>query len=317
MKKFRTASGELPILHRNTANLMQSMLDEVKASITILPELKALIPPLLPTEFEQLTTNIQRDGCRETLSIWQTTQGVLDGSTDDSLVNILIDGHNRYEICQKHSIEFKIALREFPNLQAVRDFMIDNQLGRRNLTPEQMSYLRGLKYRNERLSTGRPTQNVAETEIGGEQEAQRTRDKLAKEFNVSPRTILRDRDYSEGLDRLTPELKQQVLQGTQKVSKDVLREIGRRAKPSIPVYLADSDNAISSVSPPLSLADLQTITLIKTESISEPLPDQTTIIAGLIKQIAQSAKALDPVKSTFHADCDALIQLLKEARKIA
>src|ERR1051326_4531976 len=102
MKKFKTASGEPPVLHRNSANLMQNMLDEVKATITVLPELKGLIPPLQPAEFEQLEANIQREGCRETLLIWQTTQGVLDGDTNTAPLNILIDGHNRYAICKKH-----------------------------------------------------------------------------------------------------------------------------------------------------------------------------------------------------------------------
>lgn len=233
MKKFKTASGEPPVLHRNSANLMQSMIDEVKANITVLPELKSLIPPLQPTEFEQLEANLLRDGCREALLIWQTTQGVLDGSADDTPLNVLIDGHNRYAICTKHEIDFKVALREFPTLQAVRDFMIDNQLGRRNLTPEQMSYLRGLKYRNERQAAGRPTQDDVSSEAKTEKQAaggpaERTRDKLAKEFNVSPSTILRDRDYSEGLDRLEPELKQEVLKGTRKLPKEVVREIGRQ-----------------------------------------------------------------------------------------
>ncbi|WP_019991438.1 hypothetical protein [Rudanella lutea] len=306
MKKFKTASGEPPVLHRNTANLMQSMLDEVKANITILPELKALIPPLQVGEYEQLKSNILKDGCREPLLIWQTTQGLVDGSADDTPVNVLIDGHNRHEICSSNGVEFKISLREFPTLQAVRDFMIDNQLGRRNLTPEQMSYLRGLKYRNERQTVGRP---VAEEGRSGTEKAEkqaagapaeRTRDKLAKEFNVSPRTILRDRDYSEGLDRLEPSLKEEVLKGTQKLPKEVVREIGKMVSPE---------------ARPLSLADVNAIAPVEA---AEPTAIPATVskeVRNLLKKIAQIAKTLDPNATEFVADCDQLIALLKQAKK--
>lgn len=310
MKQFRTASGEPPVLHRNTANLMQSMLDEVKANITILPELKSLIPPLQPAEYEQLEANIQRDGCRESLLIWQTTQGVVDGSSNDAPLNVLIDGHNRYAICTKHGVDFKVSLREFPTLQSVRDFMIDNQLGRRNLTSEQMSYLRGLKYRNERQTTGRPIQGDAGIDDKVEKQAERTRDKLAKEFNVSPRTILRDREYSEGIDRLAPELKQEVLKGTQKVPKEVLREIGRKSV----------DKTISPNAPPLNLADVMAVSGSATAptEVNADGETQTNVETGvksLVEKIAQLASALDPAGTTFSADCDKLMALLKEAKK--
>lgn len=322
MKQFRTASGEPPVLHRNTANLMQSMLDEVKANITILPELKSLIPPLQPAEYEQLEANIQRDGCRESLLIWQTTQGVVDGSSNDAPLNVLIDGHNRYAICTKHGVDFKVSLREFPTLQSVRDFMIDNQLGRRNLTSEQMSYLRGLKYRNERQTTGRPVQDNAGTDDKVEKRvagtpAERTRDKLAKEFNVSPRTILRDREYSEGIDRLAPELKQEVLKGTQKVPKEVVREIGRQA----------ATKTISPDTSPLTLADVMAIggpavggsvtALTEANADGETQTNVTAGVKSLVEKIGQLANALDPAETTFGADCDKLMALLKEARKQA
>jgi hypothetical protein len=300
MKKFRTDSGEQPVLHRNTANLMQNMLDEVKATITILPELKGLIPPLQTAEFDQLEANILREGCRETLLIWQTTQGVIDGNTNNSPLNVLIDGHNRYAICTKHSLDFKISLRDFPTLQAVRDFMIDNQLGRRNLTPEQMSYLRGLKYRNERQATGRPTQGNLDADEPGEKLAQRTRDKLAKEFNVSPRTILRDRDYSQGIDRLTPELKQEVLKGSKKVPKEVLREIGRTAP-------SDASS--------LSLDQLLPNAPSEGAVVATNQADTSSNLSGLLKNIGQLANALNPADPAFGPNCDKLIILLKEAKR--
>lgn len=303
MKKFQTVSGEPPILHRNSANLMQSMLDEVKTSITILPELQALIPLLQVSEQEQLEANIRKEGCRDALLIWQTTQGMIDGTDDSSPLNILIDGHNRYSICTKNNVDFRVALREFSTLQAVYDFMIDNQLGRRNLTPEQMSYLRGLKYRNERQVVGRPIQDGVS--VGqNEKIAQRTQDRLAKAFNVSPRTIHRDREYSEGLDKLTPELKQEVLKGKQKLPKEVLRAIGR------------------TVSEEASLLSLPEVQAFK-ESMASNLSDETAgVLVGpdksrsVVNVIAQKAAALDLASPMFQQACDELIVLIESVKKL-
>lgn len=303
MKKFATAAGTPPVLHRNTANLMQSMLDEVKANITILPELKSLIPSLQTTEYEQLEANIQKDGCRESLLIWQTTQGRVDESNDDSPLNVLVDGHNRYAICQKNNIDFKVMLREFSSLQAVRDFMIDNQLGRRNLTPEQTSYLRGLKYRNERQATGRPvvSGDFSTLEKVEESLAQRTQDRLAKEFNVSPRTIHRDREFSEGIDKLSPNLKQEVLNGKQKIPKELIRTIGKNN---------EDYNSL------LTLPELLALSKMPVSAKSKPPTLDNKKLQDVVDRIAKLAVELNPNSPNFAKACDRLIALSNEAKRL-
>lgn len=302
MKKFATAAGIPPILHRNTANLIQSMLDEVKANITVLPELKSFIPSLQTSEYDRLETNIQKDGCRESLLIWQTTQGIVDGSSNDSPLNVLIDGHNRYAICQKNNIDFKIMLREFPSLQAVRDFMIDNQLGRRNLTPEQTSYLRGLKYRNERQATGRPVIDGNPSAQEGEHLlAQRTQDRLAKEFNVSPRTIHRDREYSEGIDKLSPNLKQDVLKGKQKVSKELIRAIGKNSETN---------------TPPLSLPELLALNESPLPAKTKQQTQDNKKLQDVVDKIVKLAAELSPNSPKFATACDKIIALSNEAKRL-
>ena len=110
-----------------------------KEEITILPELENLIPPLSSEEFVQLEANIVKEGCRDPLVLW-----------DREGERILIDGHNRYKICTLHHIAFKTELKFFTSLEEVRDWMINNQLGKRNLTEPQKSYLRGLQYNREK-----------------------------------------------------------------------------------------------------------------------------------------------------------------------
>jgi len=82
-------------------------------------EFKALIPPLTKEEYAQLEENILADGCRDPLVLWDGT---------------LVDGHNRYEICTRHGIEFDTVPTEFNSRAEARLWIRKNQLGRRNLS---------------------------------------------------------------------------------------------------------------------------------------------------------------------------------------
>ena len=93
-------------------------------SIRIDKEFESLIPPLTDEEFKQLEENIVREGIRDPLVVWHVPNG------DD----ILIDGHNRWKIAAKHAgIPFDIKRMEFKSHDDVKLWIIDNQLGKRNL----------------------------------------------------------------------------------------------------------------------------------------------------------------------------------------
>lgn len=224
----------------------QSLLrhEEIKQHIQILPELAAYIPPLLPDEFRQLEENIRQNGCREALLVWETSGNNVPDLETTATVYILMDGHNRYAICQKHHLDFKVHLLNFPSIEQVKFFMIDNQLGRRNLAPEQVAYLRGLRYLREKQAKGKYSreeqkgQNVPfdENDIGDKyvqtdveeiSEAQTTAQKLGKQFNVSEKTIKRDGIYAQGLEKLLPAFKQDILSGKTKVDKSLIQQIGK------------------------------------------------------------------------------------------
>lgn len=92
----------------------------IATELKIDPEFAALIPPLEWEEREQLEKNILADGCRDPLTAWQGT---------------LVDGHNRHEICTTHGIPFDVCEMEFADREEAKVWMINNQLGRRNLPP--------------------------------------------------------------------------------------------------------------------------------------------------------------------------------------
>lgn len=190
----------------------------IRDRIVVREDFKALIPPLATEEIEQLEANILKEGVRDPLVVWPVGENF-----------ILVDGHNRFSICQKHSLEFPFKKVSFKDEEEVRDWMIKNQLGRRNLSPEQQSYLRGLRYLNEKTQGKRSDltsgQNVQKLE---------TAERLGQEYNVSSKTIMRDAQFAESLDQLSkdnPELKKEVLSGTSKITKqDVVAKANKKPK---------------------------------------------------------------------------------------
>ena len=93
-------------------------------SIKIDNEFKALIPPLTDEEYRQLEENCIKEGIRDPLVVWHVPNG------DD----ILVDGHNRFEISAKHGgIPFQIKRMTFDLREDAIIWIILNQFGRRNL----------------------------------------------------------------------------------------------------------------------------------------------------------------------------------------
>jgi len=90
--------------------------------IKIDPEFRALIPPLADHERDQLEANLLNDGCREPLVVWLEE-------------NILLDGHNRMEMCRRCNIDFQVRSLTLPDRNAAKVWIIRNQFGRRNLSP--------------------------------------------------------------------------------------------------------------------------------------------------------------------------------------
>ena len=105
------------------------------------PEFQSQIPPLTDDEFKQLEENILKEGkLLSPLIVWNNT---------------LVDGHNRYAILQKHpEIYFSTMPLPFENREEVLAWICKNQLGRRNLTPEQKKFLIGKQYSVEHRKPG-------------------------------------------------------------------------------------------------------------------------------------------------------------------
>ena len=88
------------------------------------PELKDLLPPLTDEEYKRLEKNILENGFDKNFPIMEWH-------------GYIADGHNRYSICQKHNIEPVIGTLAYDTKEEVMRWMLDIQLGRRNLSPIQ------------------------------------------------------------------------------------------------------------------------------------------------------------------------------------
>jgi hypothetical protein len=172
--------------------------------IKIDPEFKSLIPEMAAEEKASLEKSILEEGCRDPLVTWD---------------NILLDGHNRHEICTRHGLDFKTVPKVFKDRDQAKLWIINNQLGRRNLTPEQVSYLRG----QEKLLT--------ETEQGRDpmghfEPAEVSNKKLAEKHGVSTATIKRDADFAKAVDQLSAEEKAKVLAGkSDKTKQEIIQNL--------------------------------------------------------------------------------------------
>jgi len=90
--------------------------------VKINKEFQELIPSLTEEEYQQLEENLVNEGWRknEFIVIWN---------------DYIVDGHNRYEICKKNKIDYKITELKLKTKEDVFIWIIKNQFGRRNISP--------------------------------------------------------------------------------------------------------------------------------------------------------------------------------------
>ncbi|MBD3155365.1 MAG: hypothetical protein GF368_01790 [Candidatus Aenigmarchaeota archaeon] len=156
-------------------------------------EFKTFIPPLTEEEFSALEQSIINEGCRDPLVIWD---------------NIILDGHNRYNICMKHNLIFKRVEKNFDNKEQAKIWILENQLGRRNLNEAQridvVDRLFGLKEQQdakERTKMGK--ENLPDPKKAGQ-----SRDKLGQKAKVSGRTYQKGKKIKDTNTELWDQCKQ-------------------------------------------------------------------------------------------------------------
>ena len=191
--------------------------------LTIDPEFEGKIPPLREEELKQLEENILADGVViNPLIVW-------DG--------VIVDGHNRYRILQKHpEIQFTTYEKQFPDRYAAIAWICKNQLGRRNLTPQQFKYLIGLQYEAEKCSSNYNGNRFTSLDksrcVQNEHtyKPERTAERIARENNLSGSYVRRAEHFAKGVDaaeKVAPGIKQEILSGSIKPTEKAVAAIAK------------------------------------------------------------------------------------------
>lgn len=188
--------------------------------LTIDPEFASKIPPLREEEMKQLEENILADGVViNPLIVWN---------------GVIVDGHNRYHILQKHpEIQFTTYEKQFPDRYAAIAWICKNQLGRRNLTPQQFKYLIGQQYEAEKVSHGgdrKSDQQKSSVQNEHLIEREKTSQRIANENNVSASFVRRSECFAKGVDaaeEVAPGIKQEILTGSIKPTEKAVAAIAK------------------------------------------------------------------------------------------
>lgn len=210
-------------------------------AIIVDEELKAYIDPLTEEEYAALERSLLAEGCRDALVLWG---------------DILVDGHNRYGICQKHGIPFRtVQNTTFQTMDDVHLWMIDNHLGRRSVSDFQRGVLA-----------------LRQREIL--QQRQQERAEQAKE---------QQREQEQPTPAVPPVPNREALAKVARVSTATLGQIEKIQKTAAPELMAAVRKGDVSISAAAAVATL-------------PEGKQKAAVAGGKKELRQAAREVKEAK---------------------
>lgn len=231
------------------------------------PEFEEKIPRLSEEEFQLLEQLILEEGrIKDPIVTWN---------------GIIVDGHNRYRIMLKHpeiQIPFDIYEKEFSDRFAAIAWICRNQLGRRNLTPENRKYLIGKQYEAEKASKGGDHgngrdengrfapkyQNVTLGEVSDVSQ------RIADDNGISRMTVFRAEQFAQGVDsaeEAVPGAREEILSGRVKATDKAIASIAKADPEERPQMVdlilhppektkkTDTDEEESDESPPFTSLD--------------------------------------------------------------
>ena len=107
------------------------------------PAFADLLPPLSDEQYAALEADILQNGCYSPIIVNEDT--------------VIIDGHHRYEICEKHGIPYRMAVFAFEDDLEAQRWALDTQKARRNLSAWELGQI-ALKLKPELEAKAKETQ---------------------------------------------------------------------------------------------------------------------------------------------------------------
>lgn len=190
--------------------------------IIVDPRFRDKIPKPSEEERRRLEENILADGLvREPLVLWKGT-------------NILVDGHNRWDIIQKHpEIPYSTIEREFDNEWDVIAWICRNQLGRRNISKVVYDELIGAEHDAIQMSNGGDRKSadfLAQKSVGENLQLKKTETRkfVADEHGITEGAVKSAVEFHRGLDaadEVVPGFKDEILSGNTPAKKSEIAEM--------------------------------------------------------------------------------------------
>jgi hypothetical protein len=218
--------------------------------ITVNEELKAYIDPLTPDEHAALERSILAEGCRDALVLWG---------------DVLVDGHNRYGICQKHGLPFQtVQNTRFQSMEDVHLWMIDQHLGRRSVSDFQRGLL---ALRKREILAARRAQVIAAT---------------AESSTASPHDAPHDAPKDTGVGETNPLKSRADIAKAARLSSSQVVQIEKIQKQAAPELVAAVKAGAISINAAAAVASL-------------PAEEQKTAVLAGKAELKQAAKRVREV----------------------
>ncbi len=229
-------------------------------NITVNDDLLAYIDPLTPDEHAALERSILAEGCRDALVLWG---------------DVLVDGHNRYGICQKHGLPFNtVQNTAFQTLADVHLWMIDQHLGRRSVSDFQRGVL---ALRKKDILAGREQPaNAAQ--------ASETPANTTAPWEESPTP-------APAAPAAEPALTREALAKAARLSNATLTQIEKIQQSAAPELVAAVKSGTISINAAATVASL-------------PQQEQVTAVAGGKKELQQAARQVRAAKAVERTEPD-------------
>jgi hypothetical protein len=269
-------------------------------------EFSNLLPPLTEDERLGLEADVSANGVREPLVVWKETK-------------ILLDGHNRAAICARLGVVPPVVERSFADRDAARNWMIDTQFARRNLSSKQASYLRGRRYLAQKKDPAWTLKQNAPP-AQSEQAEPDTASKIAKTAEVSRATVVRDAEYAAAVDRIAAgdaERKAALLRGGAGLSRaQVVRGAKKGARSAMDV---SGFSGTSRRRPSQAVIELSARTRAARKASAAARTSSISLetLRGLLRGRPDGAASIDQIADAFGVDAVAaplvLVKTLAEA----
>jgi hypothetical protein len=243
-------------------------------TIRIDEAIRRALLPLREEEFQLLEQSVLTDGIRDPLVVWNR-----DGEY------VLLDGHHRYQLAQKHGLDFSTVEMEFADESEAVQWILRNQLARRNLTDEQRTLVLGRYYNTLKLAPHRPSVDkvVKFTTFSGHRATARH---LGETFGVSEKTVRNAGDFAKVVDALAeiaPEAAKRVLAGEVPDAKTALPKVEPELLPKVAQILAE--NQARTIKNAVRIIKRQSVQDVISANPSTQLPSTIQIYTGDFRDV--------------------------------